>query len=94
MKVIDLFRKFDKETLVTFEFMKFDSSEGDWVNDLVQSYKLGEVISYQNIDCEVQEFLNTDVLKLFSSDDTSNVEIDVGYGGELGTKVKVTKYTE
>lgn len=58
MKVIDLFRKFDEETLLMFEF------------------------------------LNTDVLKLFSSNDTSNIEIDVDYDGKLGTKVKVTKYTE
>lgn len=40
------------------------------------------------------EFLNIDVLKLFSSNDTSNIEIDVDYDGKLGTKVKVTKYTE
>lgn len=58
MKVIDLFSKFDEETLVIFGF------------------------------------LNTDVLKLFSSNDTSNIEIDVDYDGKLGTKVKVTKYTE
>ena len=94
MKVMDLFRKFDKETLVTFEFLKFDSSEGGWVDDLVQSYKIKDILSFDSIDCEVQEFLNTDVLKLFSYDDTSNIEIDVGYDSKLGTKVKVTKYTE
>ncbi len=32
--------------------------------------------------------------KLFYSDDTSNVEIDVDYDSKLGTKVEVRKYTE
>lgn len=94
MKIIDLFKKFDEETLVMFEFLKFDSSEGDWVDDLVQTYKIKDILSLDSIDCEVQEFLNTDVIKLFSSDDTSNVEIDTNYDNKLGTKVKVTKYTE
>lgn len=94
MKVIDLFRKFDEETLVMFEFLKFDSSEGDWVDDLVKTYKVKDVLSFDSIEFEIQEFLNTEVLELFSPDDTSNVEVDVGYDSKLGTKVKVTKYTE
>ena len=94
MKVIDLFSKFDEETLVTFEFKKFDTSEGDWVDDLVQTYKMKDILSFDNIECEVQEFLNTEVLELFSFDNTSNVEIDTNYDDKLGTEVKVTKYTE
>lgn len=58
------------------------TSDGDWVDDLVQTYKMKDILSFNGIDCEVQKFLNTEVLELFSSDETSNVEIDTDYFGD------------
>ena len=90
MKVIDLFREFDEDTLVTFEFLKFDSSEEDWVDDLVQTYKMKDILFLEFEQNEIYELLSKKVIELFSPNNTSDVQIELDYVGEEGAEIKIT----
>lgn len=102
MKIKDLLKEYDGDTLVQFEFYQFNGVYNAWETALLDTYKLSELLSdttqNDSIYPEVKKLLDSNVVDYFSEDNSSNLIIGFDKTLEYFNKevkgIKITKYEE
>lgn len=102
MKIIDLLKEYEGNTLVQFEFYQFNGVYNAWETALLDTYKLSdllnETVQNNSIYPIIKKFLDSNIVDYFSEDDSSNLTIGFNKTLEYFNKevkgIKITKYEE
>jgi len=102
MKIKDLLKEYDGDTLVQFEFYQFNGVYNAWETALIDTYKLSELLSdttqNDSIYPGVKKLLDSNIVDYFSEDNSSNLTIGFDKTLEYFNKevkgIKITKYEE
>ena len=102
MKIKDLLKEYDGDTLVQFEFYQFNGVYNAWETALLDTYKLSELLSdttqNDSIYPGVKKLLDSNIVDYFSEDNSSNLTIGFDKTLEYFNKevkgIKITKYEE
>ena len=102
MKIKDLLKEYDGDTLVQFEFYQFNGVYNAWETALLDTYKLSDILSdttqNDSIYPGVEKLLDSNIVDYFSEDDSSNLTIGFNKTLEYFNKevkgIKITKYEE
>lgn len=102
MKIKDLLKEYDGDTLVQFEFYQFNGVYNAWETALLDTYKLSDLLSEKaqkdSIYPGVKKLLDSNIVDYFSEDNSSNLTIGFDKTLEYFNKevkgIKITKYEE